>query len=80
MTQFEIIWREKCGPTPPLGYRLRDNFPGTWIRFHALPKSKPYAENDEDRFIILSRANALACELFKNQEPFWLAATRVDKS
>ena len=80
MTQFEIMWREKFGPIPPLGYRLRDSLEGRWTRFHALPKSKRYADNDKDRSIILSRANALACELFKNQESFWLAASRADES
>ena len=80
MTQFEIIWRDRFGLVPPVGYRLRDSSRGSWIRFHASPKSKRYAEHDEERSVILSRANILASELFEHHQPFWLVSSRVDEN
>jgi len=80
MSQFENLWRENYGAIPPLGYRLRESFPNRWIRFHSLPNSKRYADTHEERTIILNRANELACEILNIDEPFWLAASRMDEN
>ncbi|MCH2546923.1 MAG: hypothetical protein MK052_04845 [Alphaproteobacteria bacterium] len=57
------LWQKKFSGIPPLGYLLRENFGSRWIRFHSLPESKRYAENDQEMSIILNRATILANEV-----------------
>jgi hypothetical protein len=61
---FEQAWRTAFAGGRPLAYLLRDPFKSRWVRFHSLPESKRYAENDREMAIILQRQNALAADLF----------------
>lgn len=61
MTGFLVDWRGFFGDLPPLSFALpKDN---RWVRFHALPASRRYAETPNDEAIILERANTLAAEI-----------------
>ncbi|MFN3209331.1 MAG: hypothetical protein ACE369_10080 [Roseovarius sp.] len=53
---------------------LRHDYFQIWTRFHALPESKRYPENDEEVGIILDRANTLATECFGERACVWIAA------
>jgi len=70
---FTRTWRGAFGGTPPLGHILRYDFYESWTRFHALPKSKRYAETEDEHQIVLSRANSLAVELFGESNMLWVA-------
>ena len=74
---FETFWKSNFGEMPPLGHRLRHMFPERWVRFHALPNSKRYAENDAERDIILERGNILAEEVLGRTIPCWLLASQL---
>ncbi|MAW80797.1 MAG: hypothetical protein CMI63_11200 [Parvularcula sp.] len=78
MQEFEIIWQKKFKDTPPVGYRLREQFYDRWLRFHSLPKSKRYPSTDEERSVLLSRANTLVGKMFRREEAFWLISSRPD--
>jgi hypothetical protein len=74
--EFTSAWKGVFNDAPPLGYELRDRFTDNWTRFHALPRSKRYADTDDEQQIILSRANELATECFDQKEAVWLITAK----
>lgn len=62
-----------------MGWKLRDTA-ALWVRFHALPQSKRYAENATERAIILSRANMLGTALLGVGTPCWIVEARADEA
>jgi len=65
-------WFPGCDP---VGHRLRVAFPERWVRFHSLPCSKRYAEDDGERATILSRHNCILAELATTGEEVALLTT-----
>jgi hypothetical protein len=49
---------------PPVGYKLRDAYRDVWVRFHSLPESKRYAEDESEYTVVLERYNTVLAELF----------------
>jgi hypothetical protein len=45
-------------------YELKSQFGNRWVRFHCLPESKRYAENDAEYTVILDRYNTILDDLF----------------
>jgi hypothetical protein len=45
-------------------YELKAQFGGRWVRFHCLPESKRYAENESEYAVILDRYNTVLDDLF----------------
>ena len=78
MRSFRSLWRERFPGTPPIGYRLREQVPTRWIRFHSLPRSKRYPGTPNEYGAVLDRANQLAEQLFKEGDLFWLVSSRPD--
>ncbi|MEG3179539.1 DUF3885 domain-containing protein [Sphingomonas sp. LT1P40] len=74
--QFLDDWSRFHAGRLPLGWLLRQDVHLPWVRFHALPESKRYAENDEERSIILHRANALAERLLGLDSGCWVIEAR----
>ena len=54
---------------------LRDAFPDRWVRFHSLPKSKRYAEDELEYGIILHRHNAVLGHLASPDETLTFSST-----
>lgn len=69
---FFDFWRERFPNTPPISSVVRNNHLDRWLRRHALPKSKRYADTPEEVAEILYRANALGDALFQHQPDCWL--------
>lgn len=80
MTDFEAFWRLHSPEAPPFAHILREKLSGRWTRFHALPESKRYAENDKEASVILHRANAVASLVLGDDELCWVVAPRYDDS
>lgn len=76
--EFEQNWHKFYEGLPPLGHVLRKKFYDSWVRFHALPKSKRYADTEAEREIILSRANSLAIEIFGASKTLWLVSMSTE--
>jgi len=72
MQHFLEYWTEHFGDGPPLSYRFKSTFHKNWIRFHALPKSKRYAETQSEYEIILKRANILAGIVLGESSQCWM--------
>ena len=56
-------WEEQFPGFDPVGYRLRDEFPDRWVRFHTLPGSKRYPDDEADYEVLLARFNDVLGEL-----------------
>lgn len=77
-SMFLKHWTYAHPGTEPMGWKLREAAT-RWVRFHALPQSKRYAENTADRETILLRANALGTALLGIGAPCWIVEARTDE-
>jgi|SRR5882724_2512779 len=57
-------WNARWSPCPPIGHDLRHTHADRWIRFHSLPESKRYAQDEGEYVIVLQRHNTVLEELF----------------
>ncbi len=71
---FQTVWEAAFGAVLPIGPALRVAVPDRWVRFHALPRAKRYAEGPAEQAEILKRANDLAAWCFDEGRQIWLAA------
>jgi hypothetical protein len=60
---FNEYWDSTYGDCSPIGYLLRNALPERWVRFHSLPESKRYADDESECLIILERQNAVLSAL-----------------
>ena len=56
---FTLFWNQAFPGAVPLGYLFRHYFPGRWVRFHSLPQSRRYPENEADWAMLLDRQNTI---------------------
>jgi hypothetical protein len=63
LAAFDAAWRSRWAEARPLGYELRDTASATWVRFHSLPESKRYADDEAEYAELLSRHFALLTDL-----------------
>jgi hypothetical protein len=70
-------WFPKCAP---VAHHLRAAFSDRWVRFHNLPLSKRYPENENDYAILLDRHNQVLRELNKNRENVIVLSTGYSNS
>lgn len=63
------LWERTWPMAGPLGYELRVVYGDRWVRFHSLPESKRYAENDAEHAEILRRHRTVLGELHGSAGP-----------
>jgi hypothetical protein len=56
-------WDRRFPNCEPIGHHLRTAFPERWVRFHSLPGSKRYPEDEAQYAEVLARHNAILGEL-----------------
>lgn len=72
---------DRCFPNcEPIGHHLRVAFAARWVRFHSLPGSKRYAENDAEYAEVLTRHNTILGELTHCGEKVVLVTTGYSES
>ena len=76
--EFRADWGKHHDGRQPLGFVLRQDACVPWVRFHALPGSKRYAETEQEWDNILSRGNSLAMALFGDAAECWIITSRWD--
>jgi hypothetical protein len=55
---------DRCFPNcEPIGHHMRAAFPERWVRFHSLPRSKRYPEDEAEYAEVLARHNTILGEL-----------------
>lgn len=57
--EFNKYWDKNYPEANPIGHELKSVYPNRWLRIHSLPKSKRYAESEDEYRIILNRQNKL---------------------
>ncbi|MGV9785620.1 DUF3885 domain-containing protein [Streptomyces sp. NPDC003435] len=72
------LWQQRWPGCPPVGYQLREPYRNVWVRFHSLPESQRYPENESEYSVVLGRYNTVLDELFASLEiyvitPVWTA-------
>jgi hypothetical protein len=80
MAAFESEWRRFYPNADPTGWMMRRAGARHWLRFHSLPGSKRYPENDDERRTLLARQNALGVEVLGSDGACWLAQTVWESS
>ncbi|WP_447004873.1 DUF3885 domain-containing protein [Saccharothrix isguenensis] len=64
--QWNRNWR-RCNPAAD---DLKRAYPERWVRFHSLPESKRYAENEAEYATVLDRYNTALDELFAGEDVY----------
>jgi hypothetical protein len=76
---FRNEWLRHHKGCQPIRWMLRESgLP--WVRFHALPGSKRYAENEAECETALFRANVLGNRLLGAGTPCWLVEARTEEA
>ena len=68
------LWAQSWPGLPPIDYEVRDER-DRWVRFHALPESKRYPEDEQEYAEVLRRHNLLLGELASRTSPRLLVMT-----
>ncbi|MFK4546497.1 hypothetical protein RKD29_006093 [Streptomyces tendae] len=81
-TDLTELWQQRWPRCPPVGYKLRDPYRDVWVRFHSLPESKRYAEDESEYTVVLERYNTVLDELFAGADvyiitPLWTTEPEV---
>jgi hypothetical protein len=72
---------DRCFPNcEPIGHRLRVAFPDRWVRFHSLPESKRYPEDEAEYAEVLARHSAIMDELARPSSQVVLVTTGYSES
>lgn len=72
---------DRCFPgCEPIGHHLRGSFPDRWVRFHSLPGSKRYPEDEPEYAEVLARHNSVLGVLTLPGEPVVLLTTGYSES
>jgi hypothetical protein len=57
-------WTDHWSASRPRGWELRGAYSDRWVRFHSLPGSERYAEDESEKLQVLHRNRTLIDELF----------------
>ena len=68
-------WQQSFPGCEPVAHHLRVAFPDRWVRFHSLPHSKRYPEDEAEYAMVLERHNRVLGELVQNGEIIALLTT-----
>jgi hypothetical protein len=70
--EFNTFWTTTYPKTIPISHLFRHDYSDRWFRIHSLPKSKRYAESDEEWNILLTRQNEIINDLFTDNGKVFL--------
>lgn len=56
-------WQQRWPGCPPLAHEFKVRYPDRWIRFHSLPESKRYPDNEAEYAVVLHRHHTVLAEL-----------------
>lgn len=79
-TDLTELWQQRWPSCPPVGYKLRDPYQDVWVRFHSLPESKRYAEDESEYTVVLERYNTVLDELFAGADVYVITPALDDRS
>ncbi len=62
-TKFYSFWQQHFLNCLPISHTFKYNLADRWFRFHSLPKSKRYAENESETSELLTRQNVVLLDV-----------------
>ncbi|WP_345422078.1 DUF3885 domain-containing protein [Halioxenophilus aromaticivorans] len=62
------FWNSEFDNFAPEAHNLKHEFKSRWVRFHSLPESKRYPENEDEYLEVLRRHNIVLKELCGNRK------------
>lgn len=68
-------WSVRFPGCEPVAHRLRATFPDRWVRFHSLPDSKRYPDDQDEYATVLGRQNRILDELVGGEASIMLLTT-----
>lgn len=68
-------WHERFPNCEPVSHWMRTAFRDRWVRFHSLPESKRYPEDESEYQIALQRHNCILWELLEGERDVVLLTT-----
>ncbi|WP_241847562.1 DUF3885 domain-containing protein [Streptomyces sp. CB02009] len=74
------LWQAHRPAGPVLPWELKTAYASRWVRFHSLPGSKRYAEDETEYAILLDRYNTVLDELFAGGEVYVVTIDWADPS
>src|SRR4051812_30619921 len=75
-----VQWQSRFPDCEPVAHLLRASFPDRWVRFHSLPGSKRYPEDEGEYAIVLSRHDRILGELLGSGRNVVLLTTEYSGS
>lgn len=73
--EFDTYWTDTYSRCPPVAHQLRDVYADRWVRFHSLPQSKRYPEDEAEYRIVLDRHNTVLDHLSGQDESLVFVTT-----
>ncbi len=74
------LWQAHRPAGPMLPWELKTVYGSRWVRFHSLPESKRYPEDEAEYAILLDRYNTVLDELFAGGEVYVVTTDWGDPS
>ncbi|MEV7612418.1 hypothetical protein [Streptomyces sp. NPDC089799] len=74
------LWQDRTPAGPVLPWELKTAYADSWVRFHSLPESKRYAEDETEYAVLLGRYNTVLDELFGGGEVYVVTTDWADPS
>ena len=76
------LWEQRWPGCPPVGYQLRTTYRERRVRFHSLPESQRYPEDESEYAVVLHRYNTVLDALFAGGDvyvitPVWSTEART---
>ena len=77
--KIEVIWQKLVSNISPEAAHLKYLFRERWIRFHSLPESKRYPDNDQEKSITIHQHNSILNYIWSVKSPLILIHTTMQK-
>jgi len=79
MSKFRQFWQQHFPDCPPVSYLFKHRLADRWFRFHSLPESKRYADNETEVTELLARQNSVLLDVIgTNSECFLVSGNYAD--
>ncbi|WP_449353770.1 DUF3885 domain-containing protein [Streptomyces malaysiensis] len=74
------LWQRRRPGRPAVVHLLRGPYRDVWVRFHSLPGSKRYPENEDRYAVVLERHNTILDELFAGTDVYLITPVWDDRA
>jgi hypothetical protein len=66
--QFRCFWEQHFSDCPPVSYLFKQRLVDRWFRFHSLPESRRYPDNETEVVQLLTRQNTVLLDVIGTGE------------